>query len=73
MNPYQRLLSRKRTWTPVQVEAGKFKEGSEESMLRALSVRNLEIPVGDFIKDALAKDYPIAAKELLESNIKDEE
>ena len=73
MNPYQKLLSRKRTWTPVQVEAGKFKEGSEEAMLRALSLRNLEIPVGDFIQGALKKDFPIEAKELLESNIKDEE
>ena len=73
MNPYQKLLSRKRTWTPVQVEAGKFKEGSEEAMLRALALRNLEIPVGDFIQGALKKDFPIEAKELLESNIKDEE
>ena len=73
MNPYQKLLARKRTWTPVQVEAGKFKEGSEEAMLRALALRNLEIPVGDFIQGALKKDFPIEAKELLESNIKDEE
>ena len=73
MNPYQKLLSRKRSWTPVQVEAGTFAPGSEEAMLRALSVRNLEIPVGDFIKNALKKDYPAAAQEVLESNIKDEE
>lgn len=73
MNPYQKLLSRKRTWTPVQVEAGKFAPGSEEAMLRALSLRNLEIPVGNFIENAMKKDYPESAKELLESNIKDEE
>ena len=73
MNPYQKLLERKRTWTPVQVEAGKFKEGSEETMLRALALRSLEIPVGDFIAGALKKDFPIEAKEVLESNIKDEE
>ena len=73
MNPYQKLLERKRAWTPVQVEAGKFKEGSEETMLRALALRSLEIPVGDFIAGALKKDFPIEAKEVLESNIKDEE
>ena len=73
MNPYQKLLQRKRTWTPVQVEAGTFKEGAEESMLRALALRSLEIPVGDFIKGALKGDFPEDAREVLESNIKDEE
>ena len=73
MNPYQKLLQRKRTWTPVQVEAGAFKEGAEESMLRALALRSLEIPVGDFIKGALKGDFPEDAREVLESNIKDEE
>lgn len=73
MNPYQKLLSRKRSWTPVQVEAGTFVPGSEEAILRALSLRNLEIPVGNFIEDAMKKDYPIEAKELLLSNVQDEE
>lgn len=73
MNPYQKLLQRKRAWTPVQVEAGTFKEGAEESMLRALALRSLEIPVGDFIKGALKGDFPEDAREVLESNIKDEE
>ena len=32
MNPYDKLLNRKRTWQPVQTEAGKVKEGAEETI-----------------------------------------
>ena len=30
MNPYIKLLSRKRSWTPVQTSKGKLKEGKLE-------------------------------------------
>ena len=30
MNPYQKLIERKRKWTPVAMEAGPLKEGAEE-------------------------------------------
>tara|TARA_E500000318_G_C3527218_1_gene198934 strand:- start:63 stop:776 length:714 start_codon:yes stop_codon:yes gene_type:complete len=73
MNPYQKLLNRKRTWTPVQTTAGKLKEGAEETIYRALAMRHMELPVGEFIKDACAKDVPKGSFELLLSNIKDEE
>ena len=53
MNPYQKLLNRKRTWTPVQTTAGKLVEGAEETIYRALAIRHMELPVGDFITDAL--------------------
>jgi hypothetical protein len=53
MNPYDKLLSRKRTWTPVQTTAGKVTEGAEEVIYRALAIRHMELPVGDFISDAL--------------------
>jgi len=33
----------------------------------------MELPVGDFIRDALANDVPKASREILESNVKDEE
>ena len=56
MNPYDKLLNRKRTWQPVQTEAGKVKEGAEETIYRALAIRHMELPVGDFIKDALKKN-----------------
>ena len=43
-------------------------------MQRALALRCLEIPVGDFISDAMKGDLPDieGCKELLESNVKDE-
>ena len=72
MNPYEKLLNRKRTWTPVQTTGGKLKEGAEETIYRALAIRHMELPVGDFISDALEKDVPASARVLLESNVKDE-
>jgi hypothetical protein len=73
MNPYQKLLARKRTWTPIQSTAGNLKEGSEETIFRALALRHMELPVGDFIQDACANEIPEASRALLESNVKDEE
>ena len=73
MNPYQKLLNRKRTWTPVQTTAGKLNEGAEEAIYRALAIRHMELPVGEFIEDALTRDVPVLARDLLKSNIKDEE
>jgi hypothetical protein len=73
MNPYQKLLNRKRTWTPVQTTAGKVTEGAEGVIQRALAMRHMELPVGDFITDALANDVPVLSRDLLLSNVKDEE
>ena len=57
MNPYLKLLSRKRTWTPVQTTK-ETKEGAEETIKRALALRALELPVGEFITEALEKMFP---------------
>ena len=73
MNPYDKLLARKRTWTPVQTTAGTLVEGAEEAIYRALAIRHMELPVGDFITDALKNEVPQASRDLLLSNIKDEE
>ena len=73
MNPYEKLLNRKRKWTPVQTTAGLCKAGAEETVHRALALRHMELPVGDFIRDALVTDVPESSREILESNIKDEE
>jgi hypothetical protein len=73
MNPYTKLLNRKRTWTPVQTTAGAVKTGAEETIYRVLAMRHMELPVGDFIKDAIKSDVPETAHDLLVSNIKDEE
>ena len=48
-------------------------DGAEETIYRALALRHMELPVGDFIKDALKNDVPQASVDLLRSNIKDEE
>ena len=64
MNPYQKLLNRKRTWTPVQTTAGKLVEGAEETIYRALAIRHMELPVGDFITDALKNEVPHSSREI---------
>ena len=73
--PYLHLHQRKRTWTPVQVSAGTLLEGGEDVIKRALALRCLEIPVGDFIEEAMRGDLPDVrgCKQLLQSNVIDEE
>ena len=73
--PYIHLHERKRTWTPVQVSAGTLLDGGEEVVQRALALRCLEIPVGDFISEAMKGDLPDieGCRELLLSNVVDEE
>jgi len=72
-DPYEKLLGRKRKWSPVQTTAGQLKNGSEETIRRALAIRHMELPVGTFIKEGLEKDVPESARTLLESNVTDEE
>lgn len=71
--PYDKLMARKRKWSPVKPVAGKCKEGAEETIHRALALRHMELPVGDFINNALSTDVPDAAKEILIHNVRDEE
>lgn len=73
MNPYQKLQQRKRKWTPVQTTAGTCKEGAEEAIHRALALRHMELPVGDFIQTTLQNEVPKASVDILRSNITDEE
>ena len=72
MNPYEKLQQRKRKWSPVQTTAGKLAEGAEETIFRALAMRHMELPVGDFIESAIS-EIPVLSQDLLRSNIKDEE
>ena len=72
MNPYEKLLTRKRKWTPVQTTKGALKYGAEETVYRALAIRAMECPVGAFVSDSLS-EIPEKSRELLESNIKDED
>ena len=75
--PYIHLHQRKRTWTPVEVSAGQLLSGGEEVIQRALALRCLEIPVGDFLTEAMKGDLPEGVdaegcRELLLSNVEDE-
>ena len=72
-HPYEKLLQRKRKWSPVQGTAGELREGSEETIRRALAIRHMELPVGAFITEGLEKTVPENARELLIDNVKDEE
>ena len=72
-HPYDKLLDRKRKWSPVKPTAGKLKEGADETIKRALAIRHMEIPVGSFINEALEKGVPDNARKLLKSNVEDEE
>ena len=70
--PYQKLIDRRRTWTPVQTTKGELKHGAEETIYRALAIRHMELPVGEFIKEGLEKEVPEHARTLLELNVTDE-
>lgn len=68
------LKSKKREWSPIKPKYTSVPQGTEETLMRALSLRVLEIPVGEFITSATQKELPISAEALtlLESNIADE-
>ena len=71
-HPYDKLMDRKRKWSPVKPTVGTLKYGSEDTIRRALAVRHMELPVGTFITEALEKDVPENARRLLVDNVKDE-
>jgi len=75
LSPYDQVISRKRKWTPVAVQKGQVVEGAEDSLKRALGLRHLELPVREFLQQALDKDLPRTpgVREALLSNQKDEE
>ena len=70
--PYDKLIERRRTWTPVQTTAGELKHEAEDAIRRALALRHMELPVGEFIKEGLEKNVPESARKLLELNVEDE-
>lgn len=70
---YERMLSQKRVWSPVEPTYAPVVEGAEDVIARCLALRILEIPVGEFITEATQRDLPAGAKPLLESNVLDEE
>ncbi len=72
---YFSAVARKRPWQAVPVTKGEFVPGSEETILRALAIRHLELPVKDMLLEGLKRDLPDTPGlvESIESNILDEE
>lgn len=75
MSNYLKVMSRKRTWTPVAVDKGEIKAGSEDALFRALALRTLELPVKEMLKEGLEKELPADPGVIpaLQSNMADED
>ena len=58
MSNYLKVMSRKRTWTPVAVDKGQVFEGSEDTLKRCLALRTLELPVKEMLQQGLARELP---------------
>ena len=58
MSNYLKVMSRKRTWTPVAVDKGQVIEGSEDTLKRCLALRTLELPVKEMLQQGLARELP---------------
>lgn len=72
-SPYSHLLSKKRSWTPVKPGPAPIEDAARATLGRALALRCLELPVGDFIEAGMERGTPMAAADLLRSNIVDED
>ena len=72
---YFSAVARKRPWQAVPVTKGEFVPGSEETILRALAIRHLELPVKGMLMEGLKRDLPNepGLVESIESNWQDEE
>ncbi len=58
MSEYLKIMSRKRTWTPVAVDKGQVTEGSEDTLKRCLALRTLELPVKEMLQQGLERELP---------------
>ena len=58
MSDYLKIMSRKRTWTPVAVDKGLVIEGAEDTLKRCLALRTLELPVKEMLQQGLERELP---------------
>lgn len=81
-NPYHQILSKKREWEPIKPDSANPLPGTEDVLRRVLSLRILELPVGQLVQTASSREILGISKfnpqyedcsELLASNIHDEE
>lgn len=71
---YAQLAATKRPWLSIDPTPGVVQAGAESTIGRALALRCLEIPVGEFITQSSRKEFPVpdSARSLLLSNVVDE-
>lgn len=74
-SPYLVTIAKKRSWQAVPVGKGKVEDGSEETLMKALALRHLELPVKDLLQQGLERELPSTPGiiEALRSNQEDEE
>ena len=58
LSSYTKIMNRKRSWTPLQVDKGQLVLGSEATLKRCLALRTLELPVKEMLSQGLEKDLP---------------
>ena len=58
MSDYLKIMSRKRTWTPVAVDKGQVIDGAEDTLKRCLALRTLELPVKEMLQQGLERELP---------------
>lgn len=74
-SPYLEMIAQKRPWQATAVGKEPVREGSEETIFRALALRHLELPVRELLEQGLQRDLPSTPGviEALRHNQKDEE
>jgi hypothetical protein len=68
------LALKKRTWSPSTITNEVIVPGAEQTLARCLALRQLEVPVGEFVECATKKELKLEEGDLdlLTSNIEDE-
>lgn len=74
-SPYLSTIAKKRSWQPTAVTKGVVTEGAESTLLKAIALRHLEIPVKDLLEEGLQRELPATPGivEALRSNQEDED
>jgi hypothetical protein len=74
-SPYLNVLAKKRAWQPVAVAKGQITEGAEDTLLKGLALRHLEIPVKELLEEGMKRELPRTPGllETLRSNQEDED
>ena len=74
-SPYLSTIAKKSPWQAVAVDKGQVLEGAEETLLKMLALRHLEIPVKELLEQGMERELPTTPGivEALRSNQDDED